>query len=607
MTNKYFFKEFELAMSDNKILNDMELLGSSPAALSGGFWKLGCNWGRGKPSFYQLLKKHSIVIGVDHKKYVKGDIILVSEGYTVKALAQILEAPVSIINRPDLQEEFLTLQIDYQDWICYADVLFIELQEKDIFQYKLQQGICRVQNREIRIKALNTWSKLNNLLSTESNIQMIATKIDYAKNTILYGPPGTGKTFRLNIIKEIYFTSYEIEDEKNISLKEIATSNPLWKIVGAILATATKPLAVTEIVVHPLIKARPKPSSKSKPNAAVWSDLQSYADDASTQLAEKYRRAIKLFHKDEKSQWSITVDKKSELASILGQDLLDIALDPNLKAIKENNNPYERYDFVTFHQKYAYEDFIEGIKPVLTDGVEGITSNELQFELKKGIFYNSCLKALNLAGYSSFDECYNDSFDNRKEKFNSIKDNEKKQFAIFIDEINRANISAVFGELITLLEEDKRIGQVHNDGIPSETWIKLPTSNEFFCVPPNLYVIGTMNTADRSIALLDIALRRRFEFVRLYPEYGTEWWTPLLKKLNESIYNTKRNPDFFIGHAFFINKDESEKSNILNKKIVPLLYEYYQNNIEKIKAILKHAEISFEEPSLDNNYQIIVK
>lgn len=607
MTNKYFFKEFELAMSDNKILNDMELLGSSPAALSGGFWKLGCNWGRGKPSFYQLLKKHSIVIGVDHKKYGKGDIILVSEGYTVKALAQIVEAPVCIINRPDLQEEFLTLQIDYQDWIYYANVLFIELQEKDIFQYKLQQGICRVQNSEIRIKALNTWSKLNNLLSTESNIEMISTKIDYAKNTILYGPPGTGKTFRLNTIKEMYFTSYEIEDEKNISLKEIATSNPLWKIVGAILATATKPLAVTEIVVHPLIEARPKPSSKSKPNAAVWSDLQSYADDASTQLAEKYRRAIKLFHKDEKSQWSITVDKKSELASILGQDLLDIALDPNLKAITENNKPYERYDFVTFHQKYAYEDFIEGIKPVLTDGVEGITSNELQFELKKGIFYNSCLKALNLAGYSSFDECYNDSFDNRKEKFNGIKDNEKKQFAIFIDEINRANISAVFGELITLLEEDKRMGQVHNDGIPSETWIKLPTSNEYFCVPPNLYVIGTMNTADRSIALLDIALRRRFEFVRLYPEYGTEWWTPLLKKLNESIYNTKRNPDFFIGHAFFINKDESEKSNILDKKIVPLLYEYYQNNIEKIKATLKHAEISFDEPSLDNNYQIIVK
>jgi 5-methylcytosine-specific restriction protein B len=224
----------------------------------------------------------------------------------------------------------------------------------------------------------------------------------------------------------------------------------------------------------------------------------------------------------------------------------------------------------------------------------------LAFELKKGIFYSSCLEALKLAGYNSFEECAKASKEEREEKFQLAKGDEQKQFALFIDEINRANISAVFGELITLIEENKRLGQ------EEEMWLKLPYSNEDFGVPPNLYLIGSMNTADRSIALLDIALRRRFEFVSIYPDYTLiPEWVEMLKAINDKIYSLKKNPDFFIGHAFFINQELTSKRDIFNKKIIPLLMEYFQNNIVTVKSILEVAKVEIEAPSINNNYQLI--
>ena len=153
-----------------------------------------------------------------------------------------------------------------------------------------------------------------------------------------------------------------------------------------------------------------------------------------------------------------------------------------------------------------------------------------------------------------------------------------------------------------MLEDDKRMGA------NNEMWIELPYSNEKFCVPANLYVIGTMNTADRSIALLDIALRRRFEFKALYPRYTeTEWWASLLEGMNKAIYKWKKNPDFFIGHAFFINKPESERTKILNRKIIPLLYEYCQNNAETVLRILSESGIKVKETDIKENFQIIAE
>jgi hypothetical protein len=162
----------------------------------------------------------------------------------------------------------------------------------------------------------------------------------------------------------------------------------------------------------------------------------------------------------------------------------------------------------------------------------------------------------------------------------------QKRFVLIIDEINRANISRVFGELITLLEEDKRIGAPH------ELTVTLPNGDEF-SIPPNLYIVGTMNTADRSIALVDIALRRRFTFKSFIPKYdiGTlnDRAKTLLKKINENIYAKKGSTDYLIGHAFFMQKG-LEIEIVLRDKIIPLLMEYFGGKSKIVEELFQGTD-----------------
>lgn len=219
-----------------------------------------------------------------------------------------------------------------------------------------------------------------------------------------------------------------------------------------------------------------------------------------------------------------------------------------------------RIAMVTFHQNFAYEDFIEGIRPVLDDN-----SENLRYKLSPGVF---------------------------KEIAERAHDNSQEKYVLIIDEINRGNIAKIFGELITLLEESKRLGG------GDETTVTLPYSKKEFGVPNNLYIIGTMNTADRSIALLDTALRRRFEFIEMMPDsshdgIGTDiegvHCRELLAAMNKRIHFLL-DREHQIGHTYFIDDDNVNNIDFLSKafknKIIPLLQEYFYDNWEKIDLVL---------------------
>lgn len=234
----------------------------------------------------------------------------------------------------------------------------------------------------------------------------------------------------------------------------------------------------------------------------------------------------------------------------------------------------EHASLITFHPSYSYEEFIEGIRPEVING-------QISYRIRKGIFYKACLSAIQQAGYGTLADCLNDSAENRAKKLKRAP-----AHYLLIDEINRANVASVFGDLITLLETDKRLGADH------ELWLTLPYSQERFGVPLNLFVVGTMNTTDRSIALLDIALRRRFSFREMLPDPGILTSINgvelplLLRTLNERIeYLLDR--DHQIGHAYFTQvATHADLCTAFRDRIIPLLQEYFFNDWAKIQLVL---------------------
>lgn len=246
----------------------------------------------------------------------------------------------------------------------------------------------------------------------------------------------------------------------------------------------------------------------------------------------------------------------------------------------------KNYTFITFHQSFSYEDFIQGIKPVLPESEDEQTSGKLQYEMVPGIFYLACDRAAQLAGYKDLQDCLGDSKKNRQKKFR--KDN-LLEYYLIIDEFNRGNVAAIFGELITLIEDDKRLGT------DEEIVLELPYSKTPFGVPFNLRVIGTMNTADRSIEALDTAFRRRFSFQEILPEpnelrFEVDGLDINLRSLLTTI-NTRveklLSRDHTIGHAYLIkvNNLEGLKQAFANK-IIPLLQEYFYGDYGKVGLVL---------------------
>lgn len=393
------------------------------------------------------------------------------------------------------------------------------------------------------------------------NKEIMERKNQMNLNKILYGPPGTGKTFKLQNDFFDQFTVRETSLSRKQYLENLISELTWWQVITIVMIDL-KSARNNEIYEHELIKIKEGLSKSESIKQTLWGQLQVHTKMECENVKYKARTEPLYFWKDKNSVW--TVDEE------LVKDLYPEAFSLLEKSKNYSANPdkqIKNYEFVTFHQSFSYEDFVEGIKPKMEE-----QENDLSYEIKDGIFKKLCLRATA---------------------------DPENQYAIFIDEINRGNVSSIFGELITLIEDDKRIGE------ENALTVKLPYSKKEFGIPTNLHVIGTMNTADRSVEALDTALRRRFTFEEIMPlphllsniSFNGFYLDEVLSTINKRI-EALLDRDHCIGHSYFIkisNGDTKALEQTFQNKIIPLLQEYFYHDYEKIALILGEGFVERKE------------
>lgn len=393
-----------------------------------------------------------------------------------------------------------------------------------------------------------------------------------AFNRIYYGPPGTGKTYEVTkLLQRDYEQSMSSVSDAEWKSEFIASKVAQltwWEGAAIALEDLGGVSNVDAILNHPFMKAiASKKSANKNIRNTVWGALQYHTIESSKTVKMAKRMAPAVFEKNEDSTWKFDGDWDN-----VGRDLKSLVSD--YKAGPPKTDSLKRFSFVTFHQSYGYEEFVEGLRPVLDDDTE---SGAIKYEIRSGAFKELCHRA---------------------------RQAPDQRFAMVIDEINRGNISKIFGELITLIEPDKR------EGAETAISVTLPYSGEAFSVPANVDIIGTMNTADRSLALLDTALRRRFDFEPVLADTRDEVGAPLfglrvtvgeqvidipkmLSVINQRI-EALYDRDHCIGHAYFTSlakiTDGDERfvalSQLFSKRIIPLLEEYFFDDWQKIRLVL---------------------
>lgn len=396
--------------------------------------------------------------------------------------------------------------------------------------------------------------------------------VTQAFNRIYYGPPGTGKTYEVSkLLRRDYeqaTTSVSAVEWQSQFIADRIVPLKWWEAAVLALVDLGGKANVSQLLAHPFIDALATAKGRrDNVRQTIWTTLQQRTVDESTTVKQKLRFSPQVFDKSDERVWHLAGEWEDACADL-------VALLKEYQAGAQSSEILRHYSFVTFHQSYGYEEFVEGLRPVLDDDTE---SGAIKYEIRPGAFKDLCRKA-RLAP--------------------------DQRFAMVIDEINRGNISKIFGELITLIEQDKR------EGAENAISVTLPYSGEAFSVPSNVDIIGTMNTADRSLALLDTALRRRFDFVPVLPDARDEAGAPLFDlrvTLGGHVINIPRmlsvinqrvealyDRDHCIGHAYFTSlaevPDGDERlvalSQVFSNRIVPLLEEYFFEDWQKIRLVL---------------------
>ncbi len=389
---------------------------------------------------------------------------------------------------------------------------------------------------------------------------------DLAKNIIYTGVAGTGKTYQLQQIAKQYTELLPVANADEL-LK--ALLKPLsWRDVICLIflnnyQQGRKLLKVPEIIDHQFFRMKAQLNDrKENLNQTAWGTLMMYSDKNSVRVKYHRRASQSYFDKDDSSNWFLLADSLPLLADLQNK------LDDYQAAIHSQFQPnylqpkLERFSFVSFHQAYGYEEFVEGIRPHIAD------NGQMSYRVESGAFLRLCQQA---------------------------KQDPSHRYAMLIDEINRANVARVFGELMSLIEPTKRAGQTDSLSV------NLAYSRQPFSVPSNVDIYATMNSQDHSLAPLDMAFRRRFEFIECQPQpqllgkvmaNGAEIdLAKLLTALNERILQNLAK-DSQLGHSFLWGIDSLHAlSAAFSQSIIPQVAQACQHHGQILQAVFGQAFI----------------
>lgn len=545
------------------------------------YWKLGCRWGsksEGLPLFNDLLLRHQIVISWVDRDFGKNNYVLLTDGFTPLgvAITKSVRKPISDLSH--LEGEFNDREIYFDPRLFYYEAEVFEINDPE-FSFNFQKGISRINQGSTQLEILRAYTSILAEIDMEKKLNILQHK----KQIILQGPPGTGKTRLANQLAKALIGENASKEQIEIvqfhpnfayedfveGLKAEARGNQVvYKAEDGIFKLFCKKALVSTLTNNEsasnensfdyiydqyiaFLKTTPDVQFLSKNNVELILDSVS-----ETSITVKYKYS----NREKTAPGSRPFIVSKEKLRIVAEENIDPTKVKNLRTeIKPLVGHIAGPLFAVYARFYA---FIQKMKI----DVDDLQTEEYDFQSALDEF-----KQLHLKGEVNFDNKY----------------------VLIIDEMNRANLSTVFGELISLMEDGKRLGA---DEAMS---VRLPYSKESFSIPNNVYIIGTMNTADRSVAQIDYAIRRRFAFVDVHPvdltndpnvSFDGGLFNEVSKLFNGDQHHLSaefKAHHVQLGHSYFINKSGT-KENMqmrLDYEIKPILREYVNDGILKQTAV----------------------
>jgi 5-methylcytosine-specific restriction protein B len=534
-----------------------------------------------------------------------GDIVLANKG-TGRVLGRGTVIEPGYVWRPDRGEwAFHTVVVDWEDTAGW------DIDPIKHWAFTTVSPVTPQQYKQIVAGSVSSnpaGVPIDSEIPPDPLLAEIATTIERKGQVVLYGPPGTGKTFNARRFS-VWWLSRQAHSEEAPTLLGDADA---FQRAEARLSTAQAERRVWWVVANPanwnwdrlqsemrvtyrygrigrnyallqagdlVIGYSAHPDKRIAALARVHQGLHSVGDEQKIELEwlatipngltydelladQRLAASEPMRFRNQGTLFALTADEADYLLALLQER------NPDLPLESDAANGIGQLTRVTFHPSYTYEDFVEGYKPVPTG------TGQLDLRLVDGVFKRVCRAA---------------------------QADPQMPYLLLIDEINRGNIPKIFGELITLLETDKR-------GMT----VVLPQSRETFAVPKNVYLIGTMNTADRSIKLLDAALRRRFAFIELMPDsttvaggkVGDLDLSLFLAGLNSKIAATEGR-EKQIGHSFLLTDGGQPVSSVdefaqrFRYEILPLLQEYSYEDYAELESYIGSRLVNVRDQSLN--------